>query len=262
MRYLSIFSFSIALWLFFSCSDNTGKSNLESVADKKAIEWVKYADKNIVEEAPSCLASPDRCAVVRINYPEITEAPASLPKDLLNSHIQKAILKGSLDPEGQAGEVTKACKKFIEDFTTFEKEMEQEVAAWSIEIDIEVINNDANYFSLRIDENAYLGGAHPNQHTSFLNYDIVTGQKVTLDQLIKDTDRLRALAEQKFREAKKLPPGANLSEAGYFFEEGEFTLTHNFGISQGNLLLYYNNYDIAPYALGPTLLELPLEIIL
>ena len=262
MRDSNFFFLLIPLGLFFSCADNTNKNNEESVVDKAAVESVKYVNKSIYEKDPDCKASPEYCPEVKISFPEITGVPATLNKDLLNKEIQKSILESSLDPEGKTGEVTKACKKFIEDFTDFKKEMQEEVAAWSVGIDIKIINNDANYLSLRIDENAYLGGAHLNHYTSFLNYDVITGKVVTLDKLIKDTGRLKELAEQKFRETKNLSPEKNLSEAGYFFDNGEFTLTENFGISQGKLLLYYNNYEIAPYALGPTLLELPLEMIM
>ena len=248
--------------ILFACSDNTNKNNDEKIIGKEAIELVKYVDRSIGEKDPDCGASPENCAEVIINFPEITGVPATLKGESLNADIQKAILNGSLDPEGEVEDVEKACKKFINDFAEFKKEMQQEVAGWTINIDIKIINNDGNYFSLRIDENAYLGGAHPNQYTSFLNYNITTGEKITLDMLIKDMDRLETVAEQKFRKAKDLSSNEDLGEAGYFFDKGKFTLTENFGISQGNLVLYYNSYDIAPYALGPTLLELPLETVL
>ena len=254
--------FLIITGLFFSCADNTNKNNQEKIADKEVFDPVKYVDKNITRQGPDCKASPENCARVKVSFPEITGVPGALDKDLLNKQIQKALLKGSLDPEGKVGNVEGACKNFISDFLGFKEQMQQEVAGWSIAIDIKIINNDANYLSLRIDEDAYLGGAHPNQYTSFLNYDISTGQVIGLGDLINDTARLKELAEKQFREAKNLSPGENLNEAGYLFDEGKFTLTENFGISQGKLLLYYNNYDIAPYALGPTLLELPLETIL
>lgn len=262
MKNPEILTFLMLVGLFFSCSDNTGKSNVETTIDKTVIETVKYEDKNVLEKAPGCNLTAEQCAAVRISFPEVTATPGGLDKDLLNQQIQQAILKGSLDPEGAAGDVKNACKKFIEDFIDFKKEVPQDIVPWSIEIKVEVINNDPDYFSLRVDEDAYLGGAHPNQFTNFMNYDVKSGKKVTLDDLFNDTSRLMELAEQKFREAKNLSSTANLNEAGYFFEEGKFTLTENFGISQGKLLLFYNSYDIAPYALGPTLLELPMETIL
>ena len=261
MRYSRFFYTIFVMCLFFACSDNAKKGNKETVIDETVVEQVKYADKNFTKEAPNC-TSPEACTSVKINFPEITGVPGGLDRALLNEHIKKAILKTSLDPEGKATDIPQACNKFIQDYAEFKKEMEQDVAAWSIEISISVINNDANYFSLRVDEYAYLGGAHPNHYTSFLNYQVATGKQITLEQLIRDKDRLEALAEKKFRETKDLPVDASLTEAGYFFDEGKFTLTENFGISQGNLLLYYNNYDIAPYVFGPTLLELPLETLL
>ncbi|MDN5211655.1 DUF3298 and DUF4163 domain-containing protein [Fulvivirgaceae bacterium BMA12] len=262
MRSLAIFSILIISIVSFSCTDSSNKNNDEKIVDEAVDGVVVYTAKSIRDEDPACSDAPEHCAKIIINFPEITDVPATLNKERLNKEIKKAILASALNPEGKLNSIDKACKLFLADFADFKKAMQQQVPAWSIEIDVEVINNDNNYLSLQVNENSYMGGAHPNQFTSFLNFDSRTGEKINLKALIKDTGKLEVLAEQAFRKTKKLADAENLSEAGYFFEEGKFKISDNFGISQGKLLLYYNSYEIAPYSLGPTLLQLPLEKVL
>ncbi len=262
MRRVAIFSILIISVVSFSCSDNSNKNNDEKIVDKEVAGAVAYTAKSIRDEDPACRESPEHCAKIIINFPEITGVPATLNKERLNKEIKKAILTSSLNPEGKLKSIDKACEMFLADFADFKEAMQQQVPAWSIEIDVEVINNDDNYLSLQVNENSYMGGAHPNQFTSFLNFDSRTGEEITLKALVKDTGKLELLAEEAFRKTKELADDEDLSEAGYFFEEGKFKISDNFGISQGKLLLYYNSYEIAPYSLGPTLLQLPLETVL
>ncbi|MBO6760471.1 MAG: DUF3298 domain-containing protein [Roseivirga sp.] len=57
---------------------------------------------------------------------------------------------------------------------------------------------------------------------------------------------------------KEIPPTESLEERGYWFENDRFELTENFAIINKSLIFYFNPYEIAPYAMGPTELELKL----
>ena len=43
------------------------------------------------------------------------------------------------------------------------------------------------------------------------------------------------------------------------FEENQFTLPENIGLSADAIVLHYNPYEVASYADGSLILEIPLE---
>jgi len=69
---------------------------------------------------------------------------------------------------------------------------------------------------------------------------------------------LNESAELEFRMAKQIPPSRDLDDEGYFFEGNRFKLNGNFAIMNKSLLFYFNPYEIGPYSLGATELELKL----
>ncbi|MDZ7605248.1 MAG: RsiV family protein [Cyclobacteriaceae bacterium] len=62
--------------------------------------------------------------------------------------------------------------------------------------------------------------------------------------------------EQAFRADRGLDESQSLTEMGYFIEENGFTLTNNMGLTESELLVQFNPYEIAPYSLGPTTITL------
>jgi hypothetical protein len=105
-----------------------------------------------------------------------------------------------------------------------------------------------------------MGGTHGMGATQYLNFDTLTGGPVKLDAVIRNgwLPRLTAIAEVQFRAARELPATANLADAGFTFPDGRFQLNRNFGITNENLVFTYNPYEVAPYMMGPTTIEIPL----
>lgn len=94
----------------------------------------------------------------------------------------------------------------------------------------------------------------------YRSYDLTTGKVLELSDILVEgyEEELNKLAEIEFRMDKKIPPSEPLNEQGYFFENGQFRLNTNFAIMNKSLLFYYNAYEIGPYSMGPTELELKL----
>jgi hypothetical protein len=105
-----------------------------------------------------------------------------------------------------------------------------------------------------LDEYSYLGGAHPNTARTYRSYDLQTGEPITLNAIFSPAAlaEVEHLAEVDFRRARGVPPGASLEEEGFWFEEGQFALNDNWAIVDDGLLFYYNPYEVAAYAAGPT----------
>jgi hypothetical protein len=69
--------------------------------------------------------------------------------------------------------------------------------------------------------------------------------------LIKDRTKLNKRVEQKFREINEIGPHDNLNEKGFFWD-GKFQLPANIGLVPEGVQFFYNSYEIAAYAVGPT----------
>jgi hypothetical protein len=96
-----------------------------------------------------------------------------------------------------------------------------------------------------------MGGAHPMTAKTYQSFKLNSGEKI----FIEDSTilhKLTPLAEKEFRRVKNISVGNSLLNEGYWFENGEFYLNDNFAVVKEGLVFYYNPYEIAPYALGPT----------
>jgi hypothetical protein len=120
--------------------------------------------------------------------------------------------------------------------------------------------NTPLFLTLKTSIDQYTGGAHGNHLTFFAVFDLDLFKKMELTDLIV-TGKLKdltKLAEKHFRRQENLSDTSNLSK-DFFFEDGIFALNDNFGLTKDKLIIYYNEYEIRPYADGITTIEIPYE---
>jgi len=130
---------------------------------------------------------------------------------------------------------------------------------WFIESYSDTTFQNQNILSVQITESTFLGGAHPNSFTNFLNFEKSTGKTIGFDDIVKDKTAFLKIAEQAFRKNQELDAEGNLEDAGYFFEKGIFALPYNFTFNQEGIYLFFNPYEAAAYALGPIAFTIPYE---
>ena len=114
--------------------------------------------------------------------------------------------------------------------------------------------------SLYYDESTYAGGAHGNYTTSLLNFDATTGELLALSDFVSDTLALKKMAEVKFKANETKVAKENkyaFKMEDYFFTDGKYALPNNIGITKKGLRLLYNPYEVASYARGQIILEIP-----
>ena len=68
---------------------------------------------------------------------------------------------------------------------------------------------------------------------------------------------LTQIGDKIFRQAKQLSDTASLIDNYFEFPEDKFELNKNYGFKKEGIVFYYNNYEIAPYAAGPTEVLIP-----
>jgi hypothetical protein len=196
-----------------------------------AVTWeMKVVEKTAGECGPEA-AGP--CARFRVEYPELSAGPAVVVAPL-NAAIQKLM------------------QAFPHAAT---------ISEWFIDNRLKVIYHDPKVLSLEMAELAYTGGAHPNSVNQYASFDLTDGQQLTLTELLVPgyEPSLSAVAEQRFRELRQIPPGESLTAAGYWFENEVFALNDNFAVTDEGLLFYFNPYEVTAYALGPTELVISRE---
>ena len=138
------------------------------------------------------------------------------------------------------------------------------------DIDYEyVINTEVHYGNHRdiighfINMYQYTGGAHGGTFITCRNYRLEDGSVITLDDYFKPgyEEVLIPILEKKLLEYAECSSRDELDEHGYFSNEPMF-VSENFEIRKDTIDFIYNQYDIAPYAMGITTLSVANDEIL
>lgn len=153
--------------------------------------------------------------------------------------------------------VDSAASVFAASYKAMRKDMNNLGGCWELKTTTDTLHASSKTLTVRVDNFAYTGGAHPNHNLSFYNFDRHTGRLLALTDIVGDTTALLGMVEKAFRRQQKLLPAAKLDEEGYFLQDGHFFLPANVGIAQEGLLFYYNPYEIAAYAVGPIQIMVP-----
>jgi Protein of unknown function (DUF3298) len=82
-----------------------------------------------------------------------------------------------------------------------------------------------------------------------LTYDLATGKRVGITEFVTDTTAVVKMLEQAFRKDKQVGEKENIADHLLI---PQMMLPINAGLVQEGIRFYYNPYEIAAYALGPT----------
>ncbi len=226
-------------------------------------DTLAYVMKFYEKKIGDCQGGKAPCAVVTMVYPEFV-GPASAGLQQAITAWQREHMFTPMYGEGSGVRSPASPEAFTEqvarDLETFTRDSPGYASGWEIERKMRVVYNAPPVLSVEIATYAYTGGAHPNSYLEYANFDTRTGKQITLQDLFPENarEKLNALAERRFRQLRKIPEGARWSDLGFFFKEDRFQLNENFRIGENGLTFYFNPYEIAPYAFGPTELFLAL----
>ncbi len=245
MRF-SILLLSVSLILLAACAKKEGADAAQTAA-------LAYETIDLDKTYGVCDEPDTSCASITIEYPAILAAPTPQAKDSINEYVRKALLRPMLG-EKPAEDVEAALSQFIEEYKKFKVDFPDYPTSWSIEREIKVYYQNAGLASLSFYEFSFTGGAHPNSGVYYVNFDLQSGKRLTLKDLFTEgfQERLNIVAEKRFRELKAIAPNQTYADAGFWFENEQFKLTDNFAVGDTGVVFYYNNYEVAPYAMGPT----------
>jgi hypothetical protein len=147
-----------------------------------------------------------------------------------------------------------AITKFEKEYEAFKSDFQESSLVWEAMFDGEVTYHSPLVITIAINSYLNTGGAHGNLNISLFNFDTSTGKLLSNDKLISNHISFSDIAKKHFKEH------TNTQEefGDYFFGEA-FHLPANIGYNKEGVLLFYNVYEIASYAVGVTEFTIPFE---
>lgn len=257
------------LLLLVACNTDENKDTEGSLdttpLDTSSFQLQLQGDTSVYEYKMNFKVSPSDATIededatkIFFEYPKLSSMPGEGAADKVNQYIKEHLLaehSGALAFESLEGRMN----NFIEEYTEFIKDTELDIP-WTYELTSEVMLNTPNLYCVRMSEFTYTGGAHPNTHTVFLNFNAQTGALLELNDFLEPGYEAKLLveAEKAFRQKEGLSPNADLRDQGFEFSNGNFDLPEQFCLTSQGILFYFNAYEAGrPYALGPADFTVP-----
>ncbi|HEY4198782.1 MAG TPA: RsiV family protein [Mucilaginibacter sp.] len=220
-------------------------------APKITKDTLKYTYTTIDEKGTDCNDNPDSlCAEAKIRYPVFAGQPA------LNNILYKQLLRLSFT-DSTVTDLKKIAANFV---ASYEKDRKTtpDLTAYDLQSNINVIRQDSSLVTLEFGYTCECGGAHGSAYLEYINWDTKKNRKILLSDILIDNYKasLNKIAEKIFRKEENLGDTASLAN-NYFFKDNRFSINDNYLISPTGIRFYYNDYEIKPYAAGPTDLLVP-----
>lgn len=225
---------------------------------------VRFETREVSAASSGCDTPGEACARVSVVMADAVgggsqEVLENL--DMYSRHWVVSRLREHL-PDGvgeQTGAIEELAAAFLAQHRAFTVEFPEAPAEWFIEARAEPLFSSTEVATLDLSISAYTGGAHPNAQRQLVSFAVPSGQLLGADDLTADVGALTAAVERRFREQRGLGPDDDLEAAGFWLSDGRFTLPDNLGVVADGLLVHWNAYEVAPYAMGPTTVLVPTE---
>ena len=123
---------------------------------------------------------------------------------------------------------------------------------YTLDMNYQITYNSGCITSLYMDTYTYMGGAHQEVKRTSDTWDFSTGRQLHLDDISALTpaalNGLQTSVERQIAERLKESPGSYFEDYPYLLRN-KFNQNHFF-LRPGYIVIYYQQYEIAPYATG------------
>ncbi len=247
---------------FSSCQPSVQGNNnavlAEDTLSKENPPLVTWEIFDTTYYSGNCEKSQDHCLSIKLHYPVFSgdEAIAAY----LNRELEAALILLLLDSDKglKANSLEVAVNELMQYYVNIHQRYRDE-PGWTFELTSHAELLAGSFLSLRTNADVFTGGAHPNSFTQLSSYELTRPDRLSLKEVVTDTLALEQIAEEIFRQDKELDKTVNLDAEGFLFIDGKFSLNRNFQLTPKGLLFFFNSYEIAAYAYGPTELLIPYE---
>lgn len=252
MQYFVNISWIVLMgWMLTSCQSATQ-------SEEEPSNNGPFVTYTFDRSSSECQLDSNRCARFTANYPMLkSDFFVDSLVQKINTQTKLAVIESTgLEVDSDASDLETQCSSFFADYKEYLSFSTEHTLPWSIDIKGEVRYQDEQVLNIAIQSYQFTGGAHPNGNTRFLNYDLETGNLLGWADILADSLDFIRLAEPIFRNVRDIGPEVDLEETGFFWGDS-FRPPNNFSFEKEGLRLFYNTYEIAPYALGVTEFVLP-----
>jgi len=136
-------------------------------------------------------------------------------------------------------------------------EVTESMFPWDLQSSVSINDYFPEYVKLTTSAWSYTGGAHGNGFTVYTLISKKDGHDMRLSEFFKDVKDLNILAAGILKNDRKLSQVEPLSNAGFWIEDETSFLNDNFYFENGDLIVLFNQYEIASYADGPIEIRIP-----
>lgn len=146
------------------------------------------------------------------------------------------------------------------DYESAASNPDYEFTGYNLTESFQVQRNNNNVLALTELDQDYTGGAHGNYGTYGINYDITTGERITLENLSEDASKFRTDILEKIKEMAKTDSYKQMLDEGYENNlESVLLADGKWYFSNSGLLFFANPYELGCYAAGTIEFSIPYE---
>ncbi|MCO6476290.1 MAG: DUF3298 domain-containing protein [Phaeodactylibacter sp.] len=254
MKYNRLFIFAVVLAIASACRPAGNGSGDSEAGNGQRAPALAFEQQRFSRQSSACAQDSNYCARVEAVYPLASSGPEEVVQrvnDSLLAYLRVSLAVFAPSPEEIPESLDAIAENFLQEYEMMMAEDELSATPWVVEVEGQALYQSEKHAAIQLSTYSYAGGAHPNAFVYLLNFDARTGELLQLPEIVSDTARLREMAEAAFREARGLGPDESLADEGFFWGEG-FTLPENFALTEDGLYFFYNPYEVAAYAVGPT----------
>ncbi|MCY2686366.1 DUF3298 and DUF4163 domain-containing protein [Salinimicrobium sp. TH3] len=217
---------------------------------------LRFEKESLVKKAgENCDTADYDCSIIALDV--VRAAGASEVSKKINRNLDEHLIRLISTQENPAIlTLEELSEKFLADYREAAENFSEE-PPWEAYVDEKVYLLSDSLVSIGITTEIFSGGAHGYKTLTFLNFDPTSG-KILSKQDIFEKDFI-SFVEEKFRKEQGIPEDENINSTGFWFKNETFNLPENIGFSNDKVVLVYNSYEIAPYAAGDIVMEIPLE---
>ncbi len=221
---------------------NPYKSSKEESTYEFKIPFSIFKNKVKMVQTSNILANIDTQTITKntkyinsvINIPIVITENKEISKNI-NDEITNNIMKFFNESESQA-------KEYYKDLP----EIENKFVA---NVDFDIKKNSDNTLSILVMYYKYAGGAHGYSENVSYNVDMRTGKFILINDLFKNEVDYKSVINEEIR--KQIEDLIKLdAQNNGIYEFKTIKENQKFYIQDDNLVIYFDLYDIAPYAAG------------
>jgi hypothetical protein len=233
----------IGTMLFGGCANQTAAVNAKpSVGQqqtKAPVIKAEITEKKIEEQTDALKTT--------ICYPVISGLANTAIQEQLNTMFEKAAMDFKEEVQKSADQA----------YTQSKKDPGMSFHPYEVFIAYDVHSNKDHILSITSDYYQYTGGAHGGTDRIGYNIDLSTGQRLQLPDIFAKGFDYKAALSQEISLVMKQDPSLYFEDASGVIKE--MADNRPFYIEEGRLVLYFNQYEIAPYAAGILDFKIPFE---